>query len=57
MAKMTKAQAKRRLLEAKAKFQKVYMARSSDMRVVNAVHTSDMEAVDKIVSRCLKRIQ
>jgi len=52
MAKMTKAQAKRRLLEAQAKFKKVYM-----WDVGSAiVKTSDMEAVDKIVSRCLKRL-
>jgi len=54
MAKMTKAQAKRRLLEAQSKFKKVYMAGGYGFRPV--VGTSDMEAVDKIVTRCLKRI-
>ena len=56
MAKMNKAQAKRRLIEARAKFQKVYMASTLDRRVSESVKTSDMEAVDKIVSRCLKRL-
>ncbi len=56
MAKLTKAKARKRLLEAQAKFQKVYMS-----AMVNApigiVKTSDMEAVEKIVARCIKRIQ
>jgi hypothetical protein len=50
MAKMTKAAAKRRLLEAESKFKKVYMSQHA------VVKTGDMEAVDKIVSRCLKRL-
>jgi hypothetical protein len=56
MAKLTKAQAKRRLLEAEAKFKKVYMEwpRYGFNAVVG---TADMEAVSKIVKRCLKRIQ
>ena len=57
MAKMTKAKARKRLLEARAKFQKVYMMPSvRDMRRV-IVTTSDMEAIEKIVARCVKRIQ
>jgi len=52
--KMTKAQAKRRLLEAKSKFQKVYMAYSLHPKPL--VRTADMEAVEKIVARCLKRL-
>ena len=51
MSKMTKAQVKRRLLEAKGKFKKVYMD-----ALWSVVHTKDMEAVDKIVARCLKRL-
>jgi len=56
--KMSKAQAKRRLLEAQSKFQKVYMwTGRADMRTtLNPVRTADMEAVDKIVARCLKRL-
>ena len=54
--KMTKAQAKRRLVEARAKFKKVYMASTLDRKVSESVKTADMEAVDKIVARCLKRL-
>lgn len=59
MAKMTKAQAKRRLLEAQEKFKKVYMAHGSQWTgqlAFGAVRTADMDAVDKIVARCLKRL-
>jgi len=53
MAKyLTRAKCRKRLLEAKMKFQKVYM--KSNMGYVT---TKDMEAVEKIVARCLKRIQ
>lgn len=55
MAKMTKAQARRRLKEAEAKFKKVYISMAGPF--ANIVKTSDMEAVEKIVARCLKRIQ
>jgi len=51
MAKMSKAQAKRRLLEAQLKFQKVYMWSGGGV-----VKTADMQAIEKIVARCLKRL-
>ena len=60
MAKMTRAKARKRLLEAEAKFKKVYMSsygirggayQESGM----IVKTADMEAVSKIVARCIKR--
>jgi len=59
MAKMTKAKARKRLLEAEAKFKKVYMAGFAgySLQMSNPVRTSDMEAVSKIVARCIKRIQ
>ena len=59
MPKMTKAQARKRLREAQAKFQKVYMGQSavSSYTLRDIVKTSDMEAVEKIVARCIKRIQ
>jgi len=58
MATMTKAKARKRLLEAEAKFKKVYMSYALDRKASMAVvNTGDMEAVSKIVSRCLKRIQ
>ena len=56
MVKMTKAQAKRRLLEAQAKFQKVYTSHQQSWGQAAAVQTADMAAVEKIVSRCLKRL-
>ena len=59
MAKLTKAAARRRLKEAEQKFKKVYMAgywlKAGGLG--GPVKTSDMEAVSKIVDRCLKRIQ
>ena len=60
MAKLTKAKARKRLLEAKAKFKKVYIDDQLVFSVTGAtdvVSTKDMEAVEKIVARCLKRIQ
>jgi hypothetical protein len=60
MARMTKAQARRRLLEAEAKFKKVYMAGGGSTSLGNwagIVRTADMEAVSKIVAKCIKRIQ
>ena len=58
MAKLTKAKARKRLLEAQAKFQKVYMSYALDRKASMAVvNTGDMEAVSKIVKRCLKRLK
>jgi len=56
MAKMTKAQARRRLREAQEKFLKVYMSKSADIGMV-AVTTSDMMAIEKIVKKCLNRLK
>jgi len=55
---MTKAQARRRLIEAQSKFKKVYMAGGGQQGInwAGIVKTSDMEAVEKIVARCIKRI-
>mgnify|MGYP003149046431 CR=1 FL=1 len=50
MARLTKAKARKRLIEAQTKFVKVYMA-------TDAVRTADMEAVEKIVARCVKRLK
>ena len=54
MAKMTRAKARKRLLEAQAKFKKVYML---PVAYFGAVTTKDMEAVEKIVARCVKRLK
>lgn len=56
MAKMTKAQAKRRLVEAERKFMSVY-TKYRGSNIISCVHTKDMEAIEKIVSRCLNRIK
>ena len=55
MPRMTKAAGRKRLKEAEAKFKKVYM--SSNLSLVRAVKTSDMEAISKIVDRCINRIR
>jgi len=55
--KMSKAKARKRLLEAEAKFQKVYMAGYGITSALHVVNHNDMEAVSKIVARCIKRIR
>jgi len=57
MATMTKAKARKRLREAEAKFKKVYMMTGLHGPSRSYVRTADMEAVSKIVDRCIKRIQ
>lgn len=49
MAKMTKAQAKRRLNESLAKVKAVYMSKH------DLVSTADLTAMEKIIAKCLKR--
>jgi len=53
MPKMTKAQAKKRLNEARAKVKAVYMSYGWQTMVVS---TQDMAAIDKIIEKCLKRL-
>lgn len=50
MPRMTKAQAKKRLNEAKAKVKAVYVTQ------LGTVSTSDMAAIEKIIDKCLKRL-
>lgn len=57
MARMTKAQAKKRLNEARAKVKAVYTNTSLHVYMSNAVTTQDMAAIDKIIDKCLKRLQ
>jgi len=59
MTKITKTQAKKRLEEALSKVQKVYVSHfpTSYGGEVGPVHTKDMEAIDKVIKRCLKRCQ
>jgi hypothetical protein len=51
---MTKAQAKKRLNEAQAKVKAVYV--SGFATIQGPVHTADMMAIDKIIDKCLKRL-
>ncbi len=56
MPKMTKAKARKRLREASTKVMKVYTA-SNLQGHDSIVHTADMVAIEKIVTKCLKRIR
>jgi len=58
MPRMTKAQARKRLNEARAKIMAVYVANNgfgfgADS---HAVSTQDMAAIEKIINKCLKRL-
>jgi hypothetical protein len=53
MPKMTRAQAKKRLNEARAKVKAVYM---QPIGGNVSVTTGDMHAIDKIIEKCLKRL-
>jgi len=58
MAKMTKAQAQRRLQEAIKKCQAVYMANlSGTARERGIVSTADMAAIEKILYKCMNRLK
>lgn len=52
--KMTKAQAKKRLNEAKAKVKAVYVGFTYPW--ICPVSTADMAAIEKIINKCLKRL-
>jgi len=54
MAKMTKAQAKKRLIEARAKVKAVYIYAFPSGPT--SVTTQDMAAIEKIIDKCLKRL-
>jgi hypothetical protein len=55
---MTKAQARKRLIEAQAKIQAVYMMRAGkSFGTMGFVQTQDMVAIEKIITKCLKRLQ
>ena len=51
LAKMTKAAARKRLKEAKDKVKKVYIYYG-----MSAVQTADMNAIEKILDKCMKRL-
>ena len=56
MPRMTKAQAKKRLNEAKAKVKAVYIAVGPGRTAFDAVGTADMAAIEKVINKCLKRL-
>jgi hypothetical protein len=57
MPKMTKAQAKKRLNEAKAKVKAVYVASwSGHAPWSEPISTKDMTAIETILNKCLKRM-
>ena len=56
MPRMTKAQAKKRLKEAKAKVKAVYVNVGNSYGYGGIVTTADMAAVEKILDKCLKRL-
>jgi hypothetical protein len=56
MPKMTKAQAKKRLNEALKKVQAVYVRSPNLGMSGHWVSTQDMVAIEKIINKCLKRL-
>jgi len=56
MPKMTKAQAKKRLIEARKKVMTVYVANAGTRYQFLAVSTQDMAAIEKILDKCIKRL-
>tara|TARA_R110000803_G_scaffold117988_1_gene186412 strand:- start:288 stop:461 length:174 start_codon:yes stop_codon:yes gene_type:complete len=57
MPKMTKTQAKKRLLEAQKKIKAVYLDYDYSRAIKEQViSTADMAAIEKIILKCIKRI-
>lgn len=60
MAKMTKAQARKRLSEALMKVKTVYVASMGGQKTASptygAVLTADMAAVEKVINKCMNRL-
>ena len=57
MGKMTKAQARKRLEEAKTKVAKVWAFGPMKDYASPIVSFNDMAAIEKIINKCLKRIK
>jgi hypothetical protein len=53
MPKITKIQARRRLIEARQKIKAVYMSQTTHPV---AVTSQDLIAIEKIIDKCLKRL-
>ena len=56
MPRMTKAQAKKRLNEAQAKVKAVYISTTAGGLLNQVITTQDMSAIEKIINKCLKRL-
>tara|TARA_R110000824_G_scaffold378925_1_gene570580 strand:+ start:83 stop:259 length:177 start_codon:yes stop_codon:yes gene_type:complete len=58
MVKMSRAQAKKRLIEAQNKLRAVYMATlpGRDSMRIAALSTQDIAAIDKIIDKSMKRL-
>ena len=56
---MTKAQARKRLMEAKKKFATVYLETWSGKATWDSIVLSpkDMESIDRIISKAIKKLQ
>jgi hypothetical protein len=52
--RLSKHQAKKRLQEAQAKVQKVYLSLVGN---IHPVTTKDMEAIERILSKCVNRMK
>jgi hypothetical protein len=61
MAKMSKAQARKRLSEALMKVKAVYVSSMGGQKPISptygAVSTADMAAVEKVISKCMNRLR
>ena len=55
MAKLTKAAARRRLAEAQLKVRKVYMA--PGLMQYNAITNADINAIDKILTKAMRKLK
>jgi len=55
MVAMTKAQAKKRLKEAKKKVQSVYLFQN--FNAPHPVQSQDLVAIEKILNKCINRIK
>jgi hypothetical protein len=53
---MTRAQARKRLQEATAKVKAVYLWRFGNNMMEGVISTQDMAAIEKIINKCLKRL-
>jgi len=56
MARMSKSASKKRLMEARKKFQAIYVNGVNGIHMNMAITTQDMAALEKIIDKCMKRL-